>query len=423
MVGDIVSLRLLTEQIFFHAKSFDDKLNSIYHTVSALCYTSQLPEAVKRITLTLSELGESMPETHSESDVKLFVEQTDSILKEFSTDEDLIEHKLMEDPQTQMTMKFYARLETAFLMVKPEAQPIVTMKMVQLSIIHGMSPISPLCFTYFGQLLARLGDIREGCRYVRLGRKMLSKLGSEEVSGEVIAIGNEVLAFLEPLQSTLGRYIEGYNIAMAAGDVHSALLNRIIYVANSFHSGQSLPDWQKRYAECHRLLVEHNHYTFLSQIKDFRVNFERLTSIEDSFEFDHQKMQAVKNSNPHAMFQFHFQQQYIHFMFREFNEMKANADKYFYFNLINWSLMYYRVNHAFYGSLVAFWIYRETGESIWADMARKRLIIMKKWAEHNEWNFQHKAYLMEAEEAFCNNDTDAAEILYGKAISLARKHR
>ena len=48
---------------------------------------------------------------------------------------------------------------------------------------------------------------------------------------------------------------------------------------------------------------------------------------------------------------------------------------------------------------------------------------MNKWAETaSQHNFQHKAYLLEAEEAFCNNNHELATSLYEQAVSTARKH-
>ncbi len=48
---------------------------------------------------------------------------------------------------------------------------------------------------------------------------------------------------------------------------------------------------------------------------------------------------------------------------------------------------------------------------------------MKKWAASSQHNFQHRMYLLEAEEAFCDNDPVSAQLLYEKAVSTAREHR
>jgi len=56
----------------------------------------------------------------------------------------LLNHRPMDDPLKVMAMKFLAKLEFLMQMTKPAWQPIVTVKMIQLSINHGLSPMSPL---------------------------------------------------------------------------------------------------------------------------------------------------------------------------------------------------------------------------------------------------------------------------------------
>jgi len=49
---------------------------------------------------------------------------------------------------------------------------------------------------------------------------------------------------------------------------------------------------------------------------------------------------------------------------------------------------------------------------------------MKKWVETaSQHNFQHKLYLLEAEEAFCSGDFINAKLFYEHAVAAARKHR
>jgi len=421
--GDIISLKLLSDQILTFAKSFEDKLNVLYNTVSALAYASQLPESVNRSILVLSQLGEELPDSYSESGTKFYIEQTQVMLKGFTTDQELIEYKEMDDPKKIMAMKFYARLETSFQMIKVDAQPIVTMKMIQLSVARGMSPISPLAFTYFGQLLARLGDIREGCRYVRIGRKLLDRIGSKEVAGEVIAQGTQIMCFVEPVQATLETHVQGHTTAMSAGDTHGALLNSVLYVATSFWAGTQLSVWRDRYVLAHRLMEEHDHMTFLAHIIQWEKNVSILTGTDDSHISENEGLKNVREGNPHVSYTLALQEMYIKFMFREYEEMEVLAEKYYDFNLHTWTLLYIHTAHTFYGGLVSSWVYRQSKDPKWADRARKARFLMKKWADCNEWNFQNKLYLMEAEEAFCNKANDSAESLYKKALSSAREHR
>jgi len=106
------------------------------------------------------------------------------------------------------------------------SQPIITLKMVNLSISHGMSHDSPVGFAYYGVLLALYGDIREGYHYVKIARQLLGRIGSKEVEGEVIALCTQVMCFVEPLQAVIDYHLEGFTASMAVGDVHNAMYNR-----------------------------------------------------------------------------------------------------------------------------------------------------------------------------------------------------
>ena len=162
--GNFSSFNLLTDQSLKSAKRFEDKLNTMLSKVTALSSTSKLSESFKMGIDVLSQLGESLPESSSETDVKFHVEQTMIMLQRFSEERELIEYKRMTDLYKIMAMKFLWKLEACSQFIRQEIFPLVTVKMVQLSIAHGMSPVSSIGFAYFGQLVAKLGYFREGCR-------------------------------------------------------------------------------------------------------------------------------------------------------------------------------------------------------------------------------------------------------------------
>ena len=163
--------------------------------------------------------------------------------------------------------------------------------------------------------------------------------------------------------------------------------------------------------------------TFLAHIIELEKNVSMLMGTKDSNVTEIQSVQDLREGNPHASYTFALQKMYISFMLREYEQMKAFAEKYFDFNLHTWALLYYQTAHTFYAGLVSFWVYRQSNDPIWAERARKAKFMMKKWADCNEWNFQNKLLLLEAEEAFCYNDIDSAKSLYEKALSSAREHR
>lgn len=70
--------------------------------------------------------------------------------------------------------------------------------------------------------------------------------------------------------------------------------------------------------------------------------------------------------------------------------------------------------------LASYWISRESEEPHWAetgsDMAKGA---MGGWTKTSRWNFEHKLFLLEAEEHFCNRNYEQAKNYYEKAIDSA----
>eukprot|EP00573_Skeletonema_grethae_P008996 CAMPEP_0201694624 /NCGR_PEP_ID=MMETSP0578-20130828/6819_1 /ASSEMBLY_ACC=CAM_ASM_000663 /TAXON_ID=267565 /ORGANISM="Skeletonema grethea, Strain CCMP 1804" /LENGTH=110 /DNA_ID=CAMNT_0048180323 /DNA_START=1 /DNA_END=333 /DNA_ORIENTATION=+ len=103
-----------------------------------------------------------------------------------------------------------------------------------------MSPVSPVGFVHLGSYVAKLGDITEGYRYVTLARSLMDRVGSRESAGEVISIGTQVRAYIEPLQATLEYHNEGYAASMASGDIVQAAFNTVLICSSSLSAGVNL---------------------------------------------------------------------------------------------------------------------------------------------------------------------------------------
>ena len=200
-------------------------------------------------------------------------------------------------------------------------------------------------------------------------------------------------------------------------------MTQILYAATSFWAGTKLPVVAEIYTHARRLTEQHNLRIWLDQIIDIEQNVLTLMGQQDAAVDNIVSNTDKLKANPHASMTRYFQKMCIRLLFREYEQTKALAEKYFSFNLHTWSLLYIHTAHALYGGLTAFWVYRETKDPGWAARGGKAKNAMKKWAESSQHNFQHKAYLLEAEEAYCNNDVASATSFYEKAVSMAKQHR
>jgi len=420
-IGNIVSLKYLSQQVLSFGNSFEDKLEVLYITVSALARI-ETHQAVEKAISVLSHLGEVFSESHSEpGNIRLLIEQTKFMLSEY-TDERLLNHKSMEDPSKIMAMKFLAKLELWTAVTKSSWQPLITMKMVQLSIEHGMSAMSPIGFTYYGMLIASLGDIREGCRYARIGRQLLDRPGAKEVAGEVISMGTQLTCFVEPVQCANETHLQAHAAAMSAGDICNAMLILFAYSIGSYWAGEKLSVVREKFAKSRSLMEKQNHLLWLAHQTPLERTMLTLIGVDESQLPD---QSVLGGKMQYTALVICFQKLYVSFMFRQYEPMKASVENYFIYkdSANTWSLVYADSARAFISGLAAYWMFRKTKDPKWTHKASKSKFMMKKWAEVNEWNFQNKLYLMEAEEAFCYDDTVSAKTLYEKAITSAREHR
>ena len=246
-IKNLASLTMICDQILRNARNSDDMLNASFISMSALTY-SKVSESVQYGFTVLRQLNIDIPDSASQESTMRLIFQTKSSLSEIA-DETILSYHSMSDFRKVMAMKFLAELGNALQQVNPDLQPFVTITMVQLTIEHGLSPMSSVGFAYFGGMVGALGDIRGGYRYTKLAKLLLDKTQSNEVAGSVICITTEVLSYVQPQQTAIEYRLQGERIALAAGDVHWACMNKLMYTASLPWCGAKLSAAKKAFVE------------------------------------------------------------------------------------------------------------------------------------------------------------------------------
>lgn len=250
-IDDLTSLTMLCDEVSRNARISEDTLNTSFILMSALTH-SRIFEAVEFGLQVLSQLGVYIPNSPSREETLNLIVQTQSTLNVIS-DETLLSYFVSSDHKTVMTMKFLAKLENSTQQINTSLQPFVTIKIIQLTIEHGMSPMSAIGFAYFGGMLAELGDIRDGYRYTKLAKTLLDKNKCNEIAGELLFLFGELLSYIEPLQVTNEYRIQGQATAMGAGDVHWACLNNVMFTWTVLWHGANLSGVRKASTNARRV--------------------------------------------------------------------------------------------------------------------------------------------------------------------------
>eukprot|EP00984_Skeletonema_dohrnii_P034453 scaffold33562_cov125-Skeletonema_dohrnii-CCMP3373.AAC.7 len=416
--GDIVSLKLLSEQVIAYGRSYEDKLNVLYLVTCSLAFSSKLPESIEKGLDILTNLGIDLQESRSTEEC---IQETTTLLST-RTDDEILNTRQMTDPTMIMAMKFLTKLEFGMTLTKPRSVPFVTQKMIELSLAKGMSPMSPIGFVYLGSFISKLGDIRSGYRSVELALSLLDKVGAES-AGEVICIATQVKIFVEPIQAALEYHDDGYAASMVAGDVYNALLNTMLRRGCMYVAGVNLQTMREEYDEMGNLAKKNNHSIFLVHAKQIQRDVLTLAGSDEEVTIpEEQKLVASNNS---VMKNFCFRKAYSSFMFRSYDDAKEYVSKFYDCRENAWAnLMVTHINTALYTGLISYWVARKSRDTkYWFARGNESKLTFKRWAESSQWTFENKWYLLEAEESFCYNDYEVAKLFYKQAISSAKLHK
>ncbi|KAL7550489.1 hypothetical protein ACHAWF_013710 [Thalassiosira exigua] len=418
-IGDIESLTILTQQIVKFGRTLEDILNSTYLLVCSLVASSRVKESITKGVTVLSQLGEEFPVDTSEDNFNQHLQEVKAMLCHVG-DEQLLNYRAMADRTKIMVMKFLARLYSSFyLLLMLQSMRIATLKMIKLSLCHGMSPISPIAFTYYGGLLVARGNIKEGYRFVKMAFKMIDQMGSNEVSGQVIGMGTHILCFVEPVQATIDFYHKGHDAAMQSGDVYIALVSKLWHTNGLFWSSKvNLEAVKESYAHLRRLTKQYNQLTWLTNVSIAETSTLTLLGLEDEID------RSADLTGSH-LFQFycHFHNLYIFYLFGRYDQMILSAKEYVSLKTMVPFLLYIDSCQSFILGLASFWIYRALREPVWFDRGCCAKLEMKQWAEASEWNFKGKLHLLKAEENYSHGDFESASNCYEIAISTSKVHK
>jgi hypothetical protein len=120
----------------------------------------------------------------------------------------------------------------------------------------------------------------------------------------------------------------------------------------------------------------------------------------------------------------YFQEMFVSLIMNNYDDLKHCAEKFFEIRWQNWFMVCVHSAHEFYGGLAAFRIFRETHDASWLEKGVQCRESVQLWKEQgSRWNWEHRYWLLVAEENFCYMNFADAEAAYNNAIKSARSHR
>jgi len=444
-------LETLIQQITHYAHCFEDKCQAVSISISLLFMSGKTQEGVKATLSTLKSLGEELSSSPwwvpqlvldyiTPSVIRQQLSKTEAKLAELS-DESLLSYPVMASPSKMMAMELMSRLfELAFFASEYTKLPIIPSRMIEISLNHGMSPLSPLAFVQYGNYNVIVGHdfekgfhFESGLRYVKLALALMKQSPTRAHDCQIIFNASYLRMHSEPMQTAGECFLDGFKAAMKSGDTRCAMKCAYFYDVFCFWAGKNLDKLSRSLAETIKQMRFHKNLVMMSTTLPFlrlilRMVGEKVipqhNSLTSVFGENHEE-EDIADKIPSAMMTKHLIECYEAFIFREFDKVRDSALKWSAgpLNLTKFSgtPMYHRI---FYFGLVSFWIGREANDKKWIARGVESKVSIEKLAVIGSgWNFQNKTFLLQAEQQFSSRNFNDAEKLYDDAIFSSKTHK
>ena len=136
----------------------------LYSTTKALRQANRLIESMQSVFAILEQCGEELPQAVDAKVTKDMMIMNATLQK--MTDESILSTEYTMDKRTIFLLKLYAELANTLHWINPSLIGAVSLRLADLTLKNGLTPLCPLAFVHFCSALANMGNeyITDGCR-------------------------------------------------------------------------------------------------------------------------------------------------------------------------------------------------------------------------------------------------------------------
>jgi predicted ATPase/signal transduction histidine kinase/tRNA A-37 threonylcarbamoyl transferase component Bud32 len=345
----------------------------------------------------------------------------------------LIHKPQMSDASMKIAMKLLTNLLPAAYASKPDRLlPLISAKLVNLSLEGGHVPESSYGYSYYGIVLSAMGDYQTAYEFGQLSVQLSNKFNNLAQKCKACTIFNLLNPWVKPIKFAEQLNNEGYQAAIATGEFQFAGYLLDHRLRNQFYQGKNLLRIQREITPFLRFCQKNQNQWAIDAILATQLAISNLLGMTASkFEFhtaDSSDAQYLSNCQSTASFAgicFYLilksQILYLYDNLTEAHHCALEAEKLLAFI----AGMIPVAEQNFYESLILAALYSkasvEKQQAYWKQLETNQKQ-MKIWADNCAENFLHKYRLVEAEMARLSGQDLRAIDWYESAIESAKEN-
>jgi predicted ATPase len=241
----------LIEEIFKHARCFQDKLNAYATQVMSTGQEGKAAQATNIGLDVLRQLGETVPTQTEITDITAHLIETERVLRSRSN-ADILSLPYMDDEEKLATLRFLLMMiPYALEAASPYANWIAT-RVVRLTLSHGLSKGCAHGFASYARYICK-SNARLGYNYGQLAALIVEKCGAKEMLPRVyVSIYSMTSFWTRPLRESINPLQAAFEISVENGDVEYALMAAYFRSTFSMYVGMNLVQVEQLLKEARR---------------------------------------------------------------------------------------------------------------------------------------------------------------------------
>lgn len=280
--GDFEGMKQQAELVLQKAQTILDPMKIYEIQIASSTLQSHVLEAISVGRTALCKLGVELPEEANETDIGKAVQSLSSQLKNIPV-ETLADLPVTNDGVTQAAMHIMGILFPPVIQGMPGLLPLLSSKMVSLSLQSGNTVSSTIGYALHGLVMsAFLADPATGYAFGKVALNLLEKFNAPEIKPIVMFLfGNFIQPHKEPLKNSIQTLKIAFDAGIDTGDFMHAGFSLATQSNSRFFSGGELSDFVQDMANYSLALAQMKQYSAQAYInlgKQTAENFIEIVS-------------------------------------------------------------------------------------------------------------------------------------------------
>ncbi|MEH1846025.1 MAG: AAA family ATPase [Nostoc sp.] len=432
--GDFEGMEQITALVLQEAQTIFDKVKIYEIQIVAKTTQSQMLQAIAIATDALLQLGVEFPSESDAADIDKALQAIASQLQDREIAK-LVDLPIMTNPTSVAAMQLLAKLFPAVFVGMPGLLPLLSSKMVSLSLQFGNTPTSMVGYAIHGLVLcAVLGEVETGYSFGKLALNLLERLNLPEYNSMTLHLfGDFIQHHREALLITTLTLKHSYTTGMESGDFLRAGYSIVGYNNLRLFAGVELDICESELAAYSSALAQvkqSSPQVYLDMMWQTVKNFREPVNQPDCLigsAYDETVM-IPKHHQDHdltAIAMAYIDKLLLAYSWGNYSVALNYIGQIKPYLMAVSGLIFVPIFH-FYAALTHLALFPTKSEPEQAHIlaqAETHQTILHQWAKNAPMNHLHKWYLIEAERYRVLGEKIAAIECYDRAITLAQEYQ